>query len=251
MSSQVLGTLSFLDTPDVNGALVLTTATGLTQGNIAGTATTIAVTGTSNIVLDIVANPVFTGAAGIVIPSGTTAQRAGTPASGTLRFNTTTTIGEMYSGTAWFPLGRTLQTLVGNIAAATGTGNKTTTTIPLVTEGIQIWSQVLTPIVIGSTVLVQFAVTLAQATAGTRMYVAVFAGSTCIGMSIVTNSTAAGTNTIPMQCVFVTPSTASVTFTARTGTLGTNAAHFVNQTTGSVSYGSALSLDYRLTELAP
>lgn len=250
MTTNVLGGLSFTDTPDVNGDLVLTAATGLNLGSIVGTGGTLTVIGTNNLVIDVADNPIFGGTAGMVVPKGTTAQRS-SPVAGTLRFNSSTNVGEMYSGAAWFPLGKTLQTIVGNIAQTTGTGNKTTTTIPLVTEGINIWSQVLTPTVVGSTVLVQFSVSLAQATAGTKMYVAVFAGSTCIGMSIVTNPTAAGINTIPMQCAYITTSTAAITFTARTGTLGVPAAHFVNQTTGSVTYGTALALDYRLIESSP
>lgn len=251
MSSQVLGSLSFLDTPDVSGNLILTTATGVSQGNIAGTAGIITVVGTTNIVIDIADNPIIPGTAGMVVPVGITAQRGAAPVTGTLRFNTTLNLAEVYSSTAWYQLGRILQTVVGNIAATTGTGNKTTTTIPLDTEGIQIWSKVLTPIVAGSTILIQFSVSLAQANSGTKLYVAVFAGATCVGMSVVTISTNNGIVSVPMQCAFVTPSTAAITFTARTGTLATNAAHFVNQTTGSVTYGNALSLDFRLTEMAP
>ena len=50
------------------------------------------------------AGPTFTGTDGIVIPSGTTAQRPVSPATGTMRFNTTDGRFEGYNGTAWVPI---------------------------------------------------------------------------------------------------------------------------------------------------
>jgi len=50
------------------------------------------------------AGPTFTGTDGIVIPSGTTEQRPVSPATGTMRFNTTDGRFEGYNGTAWVPI---------------------------------------------------------------------------------------------------------------------------------------------------
>ena len=50
------------------------------------------------------ADPTFTGTDGIVIPSGTTEQRPVSPATGTMRFNTSTSRFEGYNGTAWVPI---------------------------------------------------------------------------------------------------------------------------------------------------
>lgn len=50
------------------------------------------------------ASPTFTGTDGIVIPSGTTDQRPVSPATGTMRFNTTDGRFEGYNGTAWVPI---------------------------------------------------------------------------------------------------------------------------------------------------
>lgn len=47
----------------------------------------------------------FSGSEGLTLPSGTTAERPGSPASGVFRFNTTTDIMEYYDGTAWQQLG--------------------------------------------------------------------------------------------------------------------------------------------------
>lgn len=253
MTTPVLGALSFLDTPDVNGSLVLTSATGLTAAQIVGTVGVLTVTGTSTLVIDIADNPIIGGTSGMVIPTGTTAQRPTTPTAGELRFNSTTAAGEFYSGSAWVPIGKTLQTITANIAATTGTANKTTTTIPLVSEGIAVWSQVLTPLVTGSTVLCQFSLTVAATTAARQVFVAVFAGSTCVAMSSAYITTAAtalppGLVTIPVQCAYTTTSTASVTFSCRVGTLVNSSVVWVNQSSAS-TYGAALQTEYRLTEL--
>jgi len=47
------------------------------------------------------ANLALTGNAGVTLPSGTTADRPGSPAAGVMRFNTTTNIMEYYNGTNW------------------------------------------------------------------------------------------------------------------------------------------------------
>ena len=52
------------------------------------------------------------------VPSGTTAQRPGSPTSGMLRSNTETQSGEMYDGTSWgkvSPLTPTLSSITGSI----------------------------------------------------------------------------------------------------------------------------------------
>ena len=38
---------------------------------------------------------------GLYLPSGTTAQRPASPATGQMRFNTTTSLVEVYNGTSW------------------------------------------------------------------------------------------------------------------------------------------------------
>ena len=47
------------------------------------------------------ANLALTGNAGVTLPSGTTADRPGSPAAGVMRFNTTTNIMEYYNGSNW------------------------------------------------------------------------------------------------------------------------------------------------------
>ena len=67
--------------------------------------------GSANLGLAPLAGPTFTGdvvissTSAIQIPSGTTAQRPGSPTAGDLRFNTTTTSAEIYNGTAFVAVG--------------------------------------------------------------------------------------------------------------------------------------------------
>jgi hypothetical protein len=49
----------------------------------------------------IAANPTLTGSEGVVLPSGSTAERPSSPADGVFRFNTTTDIMEYYNGANW------------------------------------------------------------------------------------------------------------------------------------------------------
>lgn len=73
--------------------------------SIGGTTNQITVTNgggvLANPTIAISSDPVLPGNIGVVIPNGTTAQRASTPAEGSLRQNTTTGRTEFYSGGAW------------------------------------------------------------------------------------------------------------------------------------------------------
>lgn len=66
-----------------------------------GTANEIAITGTA---IGLADNPVLPGTEGVVLPTGTTAQRAGTPTAGEIRYNSTTGLFEGYTGT-WGAIG--------------------------------------------------------------------------------------------------------------------------------------------------
>jgi hypothetical protein len=93
-------------------------------------------------------DPIFTGTFGLVPPQGTTAQREANPPVGRLRFNTTTSKPECYTGATngWQDLTNVmLNYYSGNLGAISGTsqiGYDTST--PLVTEGSQLWSQQVT-----------------------------------------------------------------------------------------------------------
>jgi len=105
--SMVLATSPTLVTPALGtpSALVGTNITGTAANfNINGTVgATTAATGTFT-VLTATSDSSFTSTGALTISKGTTGQRP-TPASGMLRFNTTTTEFEGYNGTAWASVG--------------------------------------------------------------------------------------------------------------------------------------------------
>lgn len=59
---------------------------------------------------------------GLVLPNGTTAQRSGSPSSGTIRYNSTTGLGEIYTATGWAVLGNSPPTVTG-VSPSTFNGN--------------------------------------------------------------------------------------------------------------------------------
>ena len=87
------------------------------------------------------ANLTLTGTDGVVLPSGTTAERPGSPANGVFRFNTTTDVMEYYDGDAWQSLGNapgvtsispTTETDASANITITGTNFKTGATVQFI-----------------------------------------------------------------------------------------------------------------------
>lgn len=76
-------------------------------------------------------NPAFSGSAGMVVPTGATADRAASPVAGTLRGNTTLGTGEMYIGGSWVPFGYANSSLV--LQARRSTTYPMTTTAAVIT----------------------------------------------------------------------------------------------------------------------
>lgn len=229
-----LGKIAFSDTPNVNGADVLTTDT------LSANLTNLVVPGTE----------------GFTMPVGTTAQRPATPQVGETRWNTSLAEPEVYSGTTWYPLVRVVQSVSGTIGNTSGTGTKATATVPLVSEGLQIWTQSFTPMMTGSTITVQYTISAYTATAGRLIYTSVFAGNTCIGTTASWNATAAaatgaGLAQLAMQCIYTSVSTAPITFQARCGnytTAGTPGQLGINQLSGGGTFGASMVTEYRIVE---
>ena len=70
---------------------------------------------------------VMDNATGLVLPSGTTAERSGTPATGEIRWSETNAMVEVYDGTQWTTVGGS----IGNITADEFNGDDTTTSFSL------------------------------------------------------------------------------------------------------------------------
>jgi len=85
--------------------------------------------GGSNPTFSIADNPTIPGVAGMVVPSGTTGQRAAVPTNGQMRYNTTNSRFEFYEGGSWATIGTGDGTVteVFNVVNQTSVINGTTT----------------------------------------------------------------------------------------------------------------------------
>lgn len=290
MAAEVLGKISFLETPDVSGIDVLLNAGGVPQiladttanlpaagiagrlfvdtttnllyrdtgsawvtvGSAAYTGTTdqITVTGT---VIALAANPIVPGTGGMRVPTGTTAERPVASVAGDTRFNTTTGRKETYNGTFWAPEGTVLQMASGSIAAITTTTQTPfDNTVPTIAEGSQIWTQSFTPISATSRIVIQFSITTAQSTVARTVSAAVFAGSTCVGTSSVHIPTGATTQNLPVPLpVQIVYSPGSTAAITFSARVGANGTGTTYvNTTTAGTQGGTLVSQYTITEIA-
>jgi hypothetical protein len=216
---QVLGTESFLTTPDVNGQLVMLNGGG---------------TGT--------------------VTYGTLAARPAASTSGNLYVDTTSNYIWRDTGAAWVQLstGNVLQVVTGAIPATSGTTTiPLDNTTPLVSEGWQIWSQSFTPISAASRIKIEFTIMSASSITTTTAanILALFAGSTNIGTTAnrVQPSSANTPFCMALTVVYSPGSTAAITFSARLG--GSIASTSYCNQTSAVTFGGASATEYIITEI--
>lgn len=288
MTTEVLGTLSFIDTPTVAGQPVLLNAGGVPSlnsgtfaarpaaGNVGvlyvdttsnllwrdnGTtwdliSATTTYTGTANeidvagSVISIADNPILPGTGRVNLPTGTTAQRPGTPVTGDARFNTTLGWTEEYNGVAWSPMGRVLQVVTGNISSSTGSTQMVwDNTVPTATEGHQIWTTSFTPLLATSRIIIEFTITVASSTNPRVVVAQVRYGANCIGaigQNMTTTNNAA--NSLALRLVYSPGSVATATISARAGMTNSGTLS-VNQAGGN-NLGGAAVTQYTITEVA-
>ena len=115
------GLLTLLASITGTGLLATAGGTSLTPVTITGDANEISVTnGNTSPVIGLADNPIVPGTEGMVIPSGTTAERALTPTNGEIRYNTSTNQYEGYQNGAWAAIG----TGFGTVTLVSGTANQ-------------------------------------------------------------------------------------------------------------------------------
>lgn len=99
-----------------NGVMVRTGTGSYTNRTITGTSNETSVTNgngvSGNPTIGIADNPVLPGNQGVTPPSGTTAQRPGSPGNGVLRYNSTTGQCEFYDGESWTVIGNPVGTVL-------------------------------------------------------------------------------------------------------------------------------------------
>jgi len=215
---QVLGTESFLSTPDVNGTLVMLNGGG---------------------------NPLMS--------SGITAARPAFGNTGNIFVDTTTNDIYRDTGTAWVLLSQShlLQMVSGNIAATTGTTTVATAlnTVPTIAGGFQIWTTSFTPTVTTSRLVIQFTVTASHGTAARPVITSCFAGSTNIGSVASYMTTANLAYPIVYQCVYSPGSITPITISARAGSTGSGTLSIGQYNGTTNTLGGAAVTEYTIMEI--
>lgn len=236
--ANVLGSQSYLDTPDVNGTLVLLVGDAVSTLN--GTTNQISVSGTNPTrTVGLADNLIAPGTGSLTLPTGTTAQRPGTPTAGMSRFNSTTGVLEYYNGTSWISIngGTVIQTVTGTIPlASTNVIIPLDNTLPTSTEGAQLWSQSFTPLSATTTILiVTYGFYTVNNAADIYTIISTFNGTTCFGAAIAgwTTNTNDGTS-FAIAASQTSGSTTARTYSARFGP-NVNQAVYMNQQAGGGS----------------
>ena len=120
-SISVTGLLSALVATSGTGLLGVVGGSTISRITIAGTSNQISVTnGDTSPVIGLASNPIVPGTAGMVVPTGTSAERAVSPTNGTVRYNTNTSRFEFYQASAWANIG----TGDGTVTSVSGTGGE-------------------------------------------------------------------------------------------------------------------------------
>jgi hypothetical protein len=210
-----------------------------------GTANQISVIGS---VIALSSDPIMPGTGAFQPPTGTTAQRPVAPAAGFSRFNTTLGYTEEYNGSSWRPAGgQLIQHVEGSIPASTGaTAIPLDNTLPLSTEGTQIWTYTFAPTSTTSKLYITFSLSHSNSNTSTTNICTLFAGTTIIGAQatrIVANN---ALGMMSMHVVYAPGSTAPVTISARFGG-STTTTWYVNQT-NAATLGGALASEFTIQE---
>jgi hypothetical protein len=276
MSTEILGSVTYSETPTVNGTEVLLNGSNpsanVAFGNVAVTGT---VTGT-NLSGTNTGDQTIT-LTGDVTGSGTgsfAASLADVGTAGTYVGVTTDAKGRVTSGTstvAWSAVtatpttlagygitdgggggsgGSVLQALATNVNAATGTASLTlSNTAPTIASGTQIWTQTITPSATTSRIALRGAFIVAHATNARTMIAMVFRGTTCISVITQYCATSNTMNTLPISIVDSPASTAALTYSIRIAA-STTGTWYVGQTATPYFAGLLATSDILTQELA-
>lgn len=236
-----------------NGVLVKHADGSFSFQQLTGTANQLVVTNGDSLAgqptIALATNPVIPGTGDILIPVGSTAQRP-TGVQGMHRFNSTLLDNETYNNGEWTPYGKVLQTVTGVVPVSTTTLTVPyDNTIPLVTEGFQIWTTTFTPKSVRSKLIINFVLTLDQNTNTRTIVISCFAGSTNIASVAIDLATAGRPNTITYHAVCAPASLSPIVIQARLGANGSGTT-FINQGS-AVNLGGAMASQYTIMEILP
>lgn len=239
MYSGAGGLLSTTAAPTNGQLLIGSTGAAPVATTLTATANQTTITnGAGSITVGLASNPVIPGTAGMVPPSGTTAQRV--DAAGSTRYNSTFNMLEYFNGTSWRLMsGVVIQKLTGAVPA----GNTATlitlgNTAPLITDGAQAWSRAITPKVVTSVVDIRCNFVVDVDTNGRQVVAALFRGTTCI-FSTVTNISSSGHGSNMSVAFTDTPGTTSaVTYSMRIGGATATTVYWASNSAGNTMGGT-------------
>ena len=220
------GQVAALANASFNGLVTLSTSGNITSSTITGTSNQITVTNGSGVsgnpTIAITDNPALPGTAGVILPSGTTGQRAGSPTNGTLRYNTSTALLEAYLNGTW----TSLASGSGVTSIDTGTG---LTGGPITSTGT---------ISIANTTVVAGAYTNANITVNAQGQI-----------TSASNGAAGGVTSFSAGSTGFTPSTGTTGAITLAGTLvsGNGGTGFSTYAKGDLIYASAVDTLSKLT----
>lgn len=115
-------------TPTANRVLTMPDQTSIisTSADLSAHTSATSVHGATGNLFGLGDNPQFTSTGSIKVPTGTTAERPGSPATGQVRFNTTTSKLETYNGSTWISLESTAPTNIVRLQGGNGRGSTNT-----------------------------------------------------------------------------------------------------------------------------
>ena len=205
-------------------------------------------------------NPVMTGNAGFTPPIGTTAQRDANPVKGRQRYNSTTGALESFTDVGWQSLESILiSSYTGVVGVLSGTSKiPVDNTVPLITEGTQLWSKQVTPKAVGSEMVIEFAAMFDTTVAAQSVVFALFRDNVLIGVQVLGASAVAipviGSTTwkpgnVHLQVRDPVTSLTPVTYSCRIG-LETSGTWYLGRG-ASVTMGGNVPSTWKIEEVLP
>jgi len=145
--------------------------------------------------------------------------------------------------------GKILQSLFGNVAAASGTTSiPADDTSPLVSEGTEIFTQDITPAATGNDIEVSFSLAADHSTGAAPITVAVFSDSVCIGVTLHAADSAGILHSLSFQTVDSPSTTSATTYSVRVGTA--SGTWYVNQPEVALYNGNLAKNGYTIKEIS-
>ena len=226
----------------------ITAGTGISVTNGSGAA--------GNPVVAIAANPILPGTEKVTLAGGATDSRPLAPVNGDVRYNSTLNKYEGWHNGTWkqfaaseFPT--ILRTTVGTIPATSGTTTVPwDNTPPTITEGSQIWTTTISPLLATSKFLISMSFTCDLDSNNRMLIVSIFRNNINIGSASYYSTGGGRPNTLAISITDEPGTTSPVVYSMRAGVGNGAATWYINSTSAGNNLGSAYESDFTFLELA-